>query len=294
MPTGAQAFISRTEARFVFPFRPASESWDLSARKTVPGVTDFFWTVDFEDDRRPNDPVALWLRASLQPNASATSLANLLSRSVLEPMLPCHTCDPSAVYAERKFDAKNIFARVDSGRIEFILRGRDAVRHLFPSVPAVVSFSTLVRHKPNGKPPYTDITESQTVLVNCRSSDSTAYTRRHCLAPDNAIVASPKFDSIGPRRVRIVALSYDGELLMRNLDVRILSADRKDSVVTKSTGAGGFFFHVQQPPDSIAVQALCPRAGGVGPAVSGELALYIAPGRDTTLQLLVDPRRCSR
>ena len=288
---GAQAFISASEARFVFPYRPPSENWDLPVRRTNPGTTDYFWTVDWNTSDSGDNPVALWLEANQEAKGpQVRSLAQLFSHSVLAPMLPCHSCDPSAVYADPGADKRNIFALVEGEKVVFIIRGRDAVRHVFPVIPEVVNFSTMVRHKPAGKQELPDIEESQSVVVNCRSSDSTGAARRRCNAPTNARFASPPIDSTAPRRVKVVALSYDGASLVRNLDVRIRSEDRKAPLVTRSTGAAGSFLVLQPPRDSVSIEAVCPARENRN---SGGLALYLAPGRDTTLQLIVDPRRCS-
>ena len=101
------------------------------------------------------------------------SLAELIAHSKLNAMIPCHTCDPSAVFDDPKTDHRKVFAQVEGDKIVFTIRGRDAVRRIFPTIPAIVSFSTLVRHKPVGKSELPDIQTSQSVMVNCRSSDST-------------------------------------------------------------------------------------------------------------------------
>jgi hypothetical protein len=293
--TGAQAFISPTEARFVFPFRPPTESWDLPLRHTIPGTTDYFWMVDWRDaESDRDDPVELWLRASQQPNGPRiSSLAELASRSTLEAMIECGSCDQPAVFANPKTDHKNVIARVESGRITFVVRGRDAVRNVFPRVPRAVSFSTMVRHTPSGKNTSSDIEESQRVVVNCHSSDSTGASRRRCDAPTNSRFATPAIGSTADRQVEVVAISYDGASLMRNLDVRVRSEDRKTPPVTLSTGQSGHFSILQPSPDSVAIEAVCPSNTRRQSNISGRLSLYLAPGRDTTLQLLVDQRRCS-
>ena len=135
-----------------------------------------------------------------------------------------------------------------------------------------------------------DIEETQTVIVNCRSSDSSAALRRRCDASSGDQVQRPP----SARRVQVIALSYDGSSLMRNLDVRVRSEDRKVPTVVKSTGRTGKLSTVQTAPDSVTFEALCATNRGSQRKVGGRMSMYIAPGADTTLQLLVDPRACGR
>ena len=292
--TGAQAFISPTEARFVFPRLPASDYWDLPERQTRPGTTDYFWMVQWRNaDPHANGPIELWLSANQKPKGTEIhSFEELISGRPLDVMFECQTCDEPAVYADPREDHQSVTARIDTGRIVFSLRGRRVVNSVFPKVPKSVTFFRMVRHTPAGKPTSLEIEESQSVVVNCRSSDSTAASRRRCDLPTNPQDTTLKIDSTAPRRLKVVALSYDGASLMRNLDVRVLSEDLRNSTVSASTGQSGDFSVLQAPRDSIAIEALCPGNRRDQTDTSGKLALYLAPGRDTTVQLLVDERRC--
>ena len=294
--TGAQALITAAEARFVFPFRAPSESWDPALRKTNPGTTDYFWMVDWRvPESERDDPVSLWLRATQQPNSRPIgSLANLISGQPLEVMIECRTCDQPAVFADPETDHDRVIARVDSGRITFVVSGSRVVREIFPKVPAVMTFSTMVRHTPSGKHTSPEFEESQAVMVNCRSSDSTGASRRRCNASTNSRFTTPAIDSTAPRRVEIVAINYDGASLVHELEIRIRSRDRKSPSVTRSTGQRGHFSIQQPSPDSLEIEAVCPNGTGRQTATSGKLALYLAPGRDTTVQLQIDQRRCGR
>jgi hypothetical protein len=208
-------------------------------------------------------------------------------------MIECGSCDQPAVLADPDTDHRNVFARVENGRIVFIIHGRGAVSRVFPKAPKAVTFWTMVRHEPASKHTVPNIEESQSVVVNCRSSDSTGASRRRCDAPANAASTAPPIDPTAPRRVHVVALSYDGAWLMRNLDVQIRSEDLRTGQIVRSTGPTGRFSILQAARDSVAFEALCPSDRGDRTKVSGKLALYLAAGRDTTLQLLVDQRRCS-
>jgi len=209
-------------------------------------------------------------------------------------MIECRTCDQPAVFADPETDHDRVIARVDSGRITFVVSGSRVVREIFPKVPAVMTFSTMVRHTPSGKHTSTEFEESQAVMVNCRTSDSTGASRRRCNAPTNSRFATPAIDSTAPRRVEIVAINYDGASLVHELEIRIRSNDRKSPSVTRSTGQRGHFSIQQPSPDSLEIEAVCPNGTGRQTATSGKLALYLAPGRDTTVQLQVDQRRCGR
>ena len=206
----------------------------------------------------------------------------------------CAKCEEFSLYSWPGHEPKGASAKVEGEKLVFTLTGRELVRQAFRNPPHLVTFRTVFSHLPAGKPESWRSEETQTVIVNCRASDSTGYSRRRCKVPTNAQLATSGIDSTAPRRVRVVAVTYDGGSLVRNLDVRIRSEDRKEPVVTKSTGAQGYFLTMQPPRDSVTIDGLCAGATGDQRPVSGQLALYIAPGRDTTLQLVVDPRRCSR
>lgn len=294
--SGAQAFISLDEAEFVFPFRSAAQSWDLPIIRSDPGATAFWWVVDWDNHtlKERDVPIELWLAASTKGAAASSvkSLAELIRGSRLDAMFKCWTCDQNLVVADPGIDRTNVFARVVDDRIVFRVRGRKAVEQIFPSPPKIVTFETMVRHKPIGKRELDPVIASQAVVVNCRSSDSTGASRRRCDAPTKASLATPRLDSTSPRRVKVVAITSDGGTLLRNQEISIRSEDLKLPPIVKSTGSTGVMSLLQQPRDSVSLAALCP--GSRSRWVSGRLALYLAAGRDTSVQVIVDRRRCSQ
>jgi hypothetical protein len=130
------------------------------------------------------------------------------------------------------------------------------------------------------------------VFVNCRSSDSTAASRHRCEVPSESQRRAQLSGS--PRRVRVVAISYDGASLARNLDVRIRREDGKKPVSVRSTGSAGEFVLLHPASDSVTLEAVCRDTGRSQRTISGLLGLYVAPGPDTTVQLVVRPERCTR
>jgi hypothetical protein len=295
--SGARVFISETEARFVFPRRESVYTWDIPLNGTYRGSLEYMWKVNWHisESREGDDPHALWLRtARKQGGPRKGTLAELIAGSQLDQMIRCTTCDQPAVFADPDVDRQNVFASVENDKLVFTVRGRDAVRSLFPVIPTAVRFETRVTHEAMREYGPGDIEEAQTVFVNCRSSDSTAASRRRCDVPSESQRRQQAADSIAPRRMRVVALSYDGASLMRNLDVRVRSIDRKKNSVMRSTGPTAAFLLLQPPSDSVTLEALCPNGGRGKRAISGLLGLYVAPGADTTVQLLVYPDRCAR
>jgi len=290
--SGAQAFISETEARFVFPLRGPTYIRDLPLKGAHAGSPEHMWDVswDIPAGKDGIDPISLWWARDWTPGGPRKgSLAELIAGQLLEPMINCTTCD-MAVFSDPRKDPKNVYATVERGRLVFRVRGREAVRRIFPTPPMTVTFSTRARQVAMREYGPGDIEETQTVIVNCRSSDSSAALRRRCDASSGDQVQRPP----SARRVQVIALSYDGSSLMRNLDVRVRSEDRKVPTVVKSTGGIGKLSTVQTAPDSVTFEALCATKRGSQRKVGGRMSMYIAPGADTTLQLLVDPRACGR
>jgi hypothetical protein len=244
--------------------------------------------------RDGEDPFMLWLIKGFKPGGPRTgSLAELIAGTPLEPMINCVTCD-GAVFADPKTDHKKVFAAVENGQLVFTIRGREAVRRIFPTIPRRVTFEATVRHVVNREYGPGDAGGSQTVVVNCHNSDSSAASRRRCDVTSKPQAGIQTIDSTSPRRVQVVVLRYDGASLMRNQDVRIRSEDRKTASVMRSTGSLGRFSLLQQPFDSVTFEALCPDGRRNARPISGRSSLYLAAGSDTTLQLIVDPRLCSR
>ena len=89
-------------------------------------------------------------------------------------MIHCTTCDQPAMFSNPATDGKNVFASVDNEHLVFTVRGREAVRRLFPTIPTTVQFEKRVRQVATRDYGPGDTEEGQNVFVNCRSSDSTA------------------------------------------------------------------------------------------------------------------------
>jgi hypothetical protein len=294
--SGAEAFMSATEARFVFPRRGPNYTWDVPIKGAYAGSPEYMWEVNWDglQVRDGEDPLALWLMTGWkQGGPREGSLAELIAGHQLDPMINCVTCD-GAVFADPKTDHKNVFASVEDGRLVFTVRGRKAVKRIFPVIPATVSFESRVRQIPLREYGPGDNQESQRVFVNCRNSDSSAASRRRCDVPAKTPKARQGVDSAAPRHIHVVVLSYDGASLMRNLDVRIQSEDKRKSSEVRSTGSAGSFFLLHASSDSVTLEALCPDTRLGERTISGRFGLYVAPGADSTVQMMVDPRLCSR
>ena len=111
------------------------------------------------------------------------SLTQLIEWLQLEPILKS-TMD---LHRVRRFDRKNIFATVEDGHLVFIVRGTDAVRQIFPTIPSRVTFRATIetskthQHKwGNGS-----LHDYKTVVVNDPNS------------PDLPEMRRPKCDNIG-------------------------------------------------------------------------------------------------
>jgi hypothetical protein len=295
--SGAEAFISATEARFVFPRRAPGYVWDLPIKGAYPGSVEYWWLIDWNGQqvRDGEDPVSLWLMTAWkQGGPRKGSLAELIAGRKLDPMINCVTCHEAAVFRDPDTDHRNVFASVEDGRLVFTVRGREAVKHIFPVIPATVLFEAVVRQIALREYGPGDTQESQRVFVNCRNSDSSAAARRRCNVPAKTQKLLRGTDPSAPRRIHVVVLSYDGASLMRNLDVRIQSEDKREGSEVRSTGSAGSFLLLHPASDSVTLEALCPDTHRAQRTISGRFGLYVAPGADTTVQMLVDPQLCSR
>ena len=293
--SGAQAFISDTLARFVFPRRDSIYTWDIPLKGTYPGSPEYMWQVSWRvpEAKVGEVPFSLWLVTGWKPGGPRKgTLAELVAGRPLEEMIHCRTCDQPAMFSKRDTDRKNVFASVDNDHLVFTARGREAVKQLFPTIPTFVTFDKSVRQVAMREYGPGDIEESQNVFVNCRSSDSTAASRHRCEVPSESQRRAQLSGS--PRRVRVVAISYDGASLARNLDVRIRREDGKKPVSVRSTGSAGEFVLLHPASDSVTLEAVCRDTGRSQRTISGLLGLYVAPGPDTTVQLVVRPERCTR
>jgi len=149
---GAQAFIGPDEARFVFPHDSTnSYYWDVPVKGQYEGGAEYMWQISWQipDSSDGNRPYLLWLIKRWKKGGPRKgSLAQLIAGVRLEPMVDCVTCD-GAVYADPETDYRKVFASVaKNGDLVFTVRGADAVRRIFPTVPDTVSFSKTVRQTP--------------------------------------------------------------------------------------------------------------------------------------------------
>ncbi|HJQ12347.1 MAG TPA: hypothetical protein VJ840_15045, partial [Gemmatimonadaceae bacterium] len=179
--SGAEAFIWKDSARFVFPPRPEhTYTWDLPVRGAYPGYPQYLWGVQWEiaHSRAGKTPYMLWLIKPWNPGGPRQgSLEQLIAGVPLEPMIECLTCD-GAVFKDPQTDQSMVFAVVENEQLVFVVRGADAVRRIFPVTPGAVTFSqTLQLPAPEGPGQFS---ASQTVLVNCRNSDESADAKRRC------------------------------------------------------------------------------------------------------------------
>jgi hypothetical protein len=179
--SGAQAFIGKDSARFVFPL-PSTETffWDIPAQGAYPDYPQYMWAVqwDIPDSRAGKTPYMLWLIKGWKAGGPRSgSLQQLIAGVPLAPMIECTTCD-GAVFEDPKTDHSRVFATVENGQLIFVVRGRDAVRRIFPTTPVTVTFSQNIQLPgPEGPGRFN---ASQEVLVNCRNSDESPEAKRHC------------------------------------------------------------------------------------------------------------------
>jgi len=168
--TGAQAFIGPDEARFVFPHDSTKlYRWDVPVKGQYEGGAEYMWEVRWRigEGSAGKQPYLLWLIKRWKKGGPRKgSLAKMIDGLRLEPMIDCLTCD-GAVYADPETDYKKVFATVEkNGDLVFTIRGADAVRRIFPTVPDTVSFSKTVRQTPLPQYGPGDVEESLAVKVS--------------------------------------------------------------------------------------------------------------------------------
>ena len=180
--SGAQAFISADSARFVFPVQNTNiYYWNVPLKGAYEGGAEYMWGVrwDIPEGRAGKGPYLLWLLKMWKATGERSgSLKDLIAGVPLSPMLECMTCD-GAVYEDPRTDHSKVFATVENGQLIFVIRGADAVRRIFPTIPATVRFEQTVRHGPMSQYGPGLISASQEVLVNCRNSDKSPE-KNHC------------------------------------------------------------------------------------------------------------------
>ncbi|MFL5483666.1 MAG: hypothetical protein ACJ8AK_15900 [Gemmatimonadaceae bacterium] len=179
---GAQAFITPDSARFVFP-RQANDSyeWDVPISEDH-GGGGYVWDVSWETpaDRKGIDPCALWVVQYPKSGGPRHGpLKALIEWLRIEPMVRS-TKDLSNVEAVRKVDRKNVFATLEDGRLVFIVRGADAVRNIFPTIPSQVTFRAIIEstRTPQHRWGAGSVHDYKTVIVNDPHSPDIAETRR--------------------------------------------------------------------------------------------------------------------
>lgn len=166
---GAQAYIGPDEARFVFPHDSInSYKWDVPVKGQYERGAEYMWEIRWEipDSSDGKRPFLLWLITRWKKGGPRSgSLAQLIAGVKLEPMIDCVTCD-GAVYADPETDYKKVFASVEkNGDLVFTIRGADAVRRIFPTVPDSVAFSKTVRQTPLPQYGPGDVEQSLNVRV---------------------------------------------------------------------------------------------------------------------------------
>jgi hypothetical protein len=181
--SGAQAFIGSDSARFEFP-RQSTDTyeWNVPLKGAYAGAAEYMWGVQWEiaDTLAGKAPYLLWLIQRWNAGgARKGSLKQLISGVRLEPMIGCTTCD-GAVFEDPDTDHTKVFATIEPSRLVFVVRGAEAVRRVFPRMPATVTFTQTVRHTPMSQYGPGDVSSSQQVLVNCRNSDESADTKHRC------------------------------------------------------------------------------------------------------------------
>ena len=181
--SGVQAFIGDDSARFEFPRQSASTyEWDVPMKGAGPGSAEYMWGVEWEiaDSLDGNAPYLLWLIKRWTPGGPHQgSLKQLILSVRLEPMVNCTTCD-GAVFEQPDTDHSKVFATVENNRLVFVVRGAEAVRHIFPRTPTAMTFTQSVRHTPLPQYGPGEVSSSQQVLVNCHNSDESADTKHRC------------------------------------------------------------------------------------------------------------------
>jgi hypothetical protein len=176
---GAQAFITPDEARFVFP-RQSSDSYDWDVPMSGDhGGGGYMWDVSWEIPAARNgiDPCALWLIQYWKSGGPRKgSLKSLIEWLRLQPMVK-DTKDLTGVARVRKVDYKNVFATVEDGQLVFVVRGADAVRQIFPTIPSKVTFRAIIEPTPQRRFGPGPVREYKTVIVNDRNSQEISETR---------------------------------------------------------------------------------------------------------------------
>jgi len=178
---GSQAFITPDSARFVFPRQPYdSYEWDVPAPGVQGGSGGYAWDVSWETpaDRNGIDPCELWLPQHWKSGGPRRGgLKQLIEWLRLQPMMKS-TKDGSGFERFHKVDYRNVFATVENGQLVFIVRGADAVRQIFPTIPSRVTFRAITAKGPPRRWGLASAHDYKTVVVNDPNSPDIPETRR--------------------------------------------------------------------------------------------------------------------
>ncbi|HMG96906.1 MAG TPA: hypothetical protein VK565_11435 [Gemmatimonadaceae bacterium] len=177
---GSQAFITPDSARFVFPRQPYdSYEWDVPIAG-VQGGGGYSWDVSWETpaDRNGIDPCELWLPQYWKSGGPRRGgLKQLIEWLRLQPMVKS-TKDLSGFDRLHKVDYRKVFATVQNGQLVFIVRGADAVRQIFPTIPSRVTFRAITAKGPPRRWGVASAHDYKTVIVNDPNSPDIPETRR--------------------------------------------------------------------------------------------------------------------
>jgi hypothetical protein len=296
--TEAQAFVTDSSARFVFPLdRRTLYSWDLPLKGAQSGMPEFSWMVTWYRVLVPGkDPMGLWLMTRWKVGGPRSgTLADLIRGYTLDPMIECLTCD-GAVFRDPKRDTTTVFATIEGGRLVFNVRGREAIHRIFPVLSQTVTFSRSIRQTPHSYYGPGEITETQVVIVNC-SSGGDRRRRRSCVVPPVVSKPPPDADSAAaenaPRQVYVPVIRFADAALLKHVNVRI---KRTDGTIWRviSSGSLGAIRLSQPPIGPLLLQALCPPRGSKPRTISGSVFVQITPRTDTSVHLMADPTICPR
>ena len=173
---GAKAFITPTEARFVFP-RQVRDSyvWDVPAPGVFGGSGGYFWAVSWDTppDRVRIDPCELqlvqWWKSGGPRKGSLKDLIQWL-----RPVVWIKDTSYTGVHPMRNMDYKNVFATVEDGQLILVVRGADAVQRIFPTIPSRVKFSAIAVDSPEPNYGVSSIVVTKMVTVEGRTPEKTA------------------------------------------------------------------------------------------------------------------------
>lgn len=146
-----QATIGRTEARFVFPAEGSDRlAWPPAIPHAYPGMPARIWEVDWERamdyERFGVDPHGIAVTAPWQRDSVRTmTFAELLAGIRPEVLTFCRSCGTPAAMPR---EDPAVSVSMNGRQVVVTVRGADAVRRIFPTVPDSV---TLTRRDRSGE-----------------------------------------------------------------------------------------------------------------------------------------------